>query len=338
VALRGFFHFGRESYVTGGKREGEGGGPLDEESRKAAMRKELKKMQHGKKEVTARYHAKYPESAEREYIRLCNAYMAMEKQVLMKHIPELSRILEDGAEMRRDAASGNGKGQEGLTLGMMRRLRRFFANIRKELDTAFGLKRLTAGIEKIAAQNRRLTVKEWKKTVSKTLGIDIMEDYFSGGVYEEMLKEWISENIDLIKAVPQASLEKMEGIVYANFRKGTTTPNIVKEIQRQYGMDKRHAKLIARDQTAKLNAALTKYQQTDAGITHYKWSDSRDSRVRESHKRLNGRIFSWDNPPETEHGRKCHPGQDYQCRCCALAVFDIDNIDLPMEGRREKNA
>ena len=30
------------------------------------------------------------------------------------------------------------------------------------------------------------------------------------------------------------------------------------------------------------------------------------------------------------NGRKCHPGQDYQCRCCAIPVFDIDNLDLPV--------
>lgn len=165
---------------------------MDEESRKAAMRKNLKKAAHGKKEVTARYHAKYPDSAEREYIRLCNAYMAMEKQVLMKYIPELSRILEEGAEMRRDAASDDNKKRKPPPPGTLYMLRRLFAKIRREMEGAFGLKRLAAGIEKIAAQNRRQSVKEWKKTVSKTLGIDIMEGYYSGGAYEEMLKEWIA--------------------------------------------------------------------------------------------------------------------------------------------------
>jgi hypothetical protein len=36
--------------------------------------------------------------------------------------------------------------------------------------------------------------------------------------------------------------------------------------------------------------------------------------VRASHAANNGRIFAWDNPPETGH-----PGEDYGCRCTAEA-------------------
>lgn len=104
----------------------------------------------------------------------------------------------------------------------------------------------------------------------------------------------------------------------------------VREIQRQYGMSKRHAKLIARDQTAKLNADITESQQRDAGVSKYEWSGVMDRRERKSHRELEGKIISWDNPPDVGNGRKCHPGQDYQCRCCAIPVFDIDNLDLPV--------
>ena len=133
---------------------------------------------------------------------------------------------------------------------------------------------------------------------------------------------WISENVDLIKTVPSQSLGKIKELVYRQYMDGGSTTNIVKELQRQYGMDKRHANLIARDQIGKLNTKITESQQRDAGVKRYKWSDSRDEKVRKSHRRLNGHIFSWDNPPETDGGRRCHPGEDYQCRCCAIPVFE----------------
>jgi SPP1 gp7 family putative phage head morphogenesis protein len=53
------------------------------------------------------------------------------------------------------------------------------------------------------------------------------------------------------------------------------------------------------------------------------WSTSHDRRVRDSHKELNGRVFTWDNPPivDPARGRRAHPGQDYGCRCVAVPVM-----------------
>lgn len=71
-------------------------------------------------------------------------------------------------------------------------------------------------------------------------------------------------------------------------------------------------------------------QQQDAGVQEYIWSDSGDSRVRSGHHRLNGKKFRWDDPPVVDErtGRRCHPGEDFQCRCVAIPVFDIDTLDL----------
>ena len=103
-------------------------------------------------------------------------------------------------------------------------------------------------------------------------------------------------------------------------------------IQRTYSVDRRHAQLLARDQIAKLNGDITQQQQQDAGVVEYVWSTSGDSRVRPSHAALNHKRFRWDDPPVVDEktGRRCHPGKDYQCRCCALPVFNIKTVDLPV--------
>lgn len=310
------------------------GGLLDDEVRKAILREKLAEKNAGKKTVASKYHTKYPDSAEREYIRLTAAYMDIEKKVLLKYIPELKRIINDGTtNYNIDAKNDNDKRRKLARFeyvdNTFRRLQMLFDSITKELEGAFGLFNLVHELNRVAALEHKLTVKEWKKTISKTLGIDILEDYYSGGFYKEALEKWVSENVDLIKAVPNSSLGKMKELIYESYMNGKTTTSIVKGIQKQYGMDKRHARLIARDQTAKLNAAITQHQQADAGVSKYEWSTSGDRRVRRSHQRLNGHIFSWNDPPETDGGRRCHPGEDYQCRCCALPVFDIDNVDLP---------
>lgn len=249
-------------------------------------------------------------------------------------MPDIKQILNEGTQLRADSKKDNEEKRRVARFSDLDntivRLTILFKNIRRELDAAFGLYDLKRNINKIASLDHKLTVREWKKEVSKTLGINLLDDYYSGDYYAEMLEKWVSDNVDLIKTVPSQSLDRMKQLVYENYMKGSTTTNIVKEIQHQYGMSKRHAKLIARDQTSKLNADITESQQRDAGITKYKWSGVLDSRERKRHRELEGKIISWDNPPDMGGGRKCHPGQDYQCRCCAIAVFDIDNLDLPV--------
>lgn len=131
-------------------------------------------------------------------------------------------------------------------------------------------------------------------------------------------------------------LGDMREIVYEGYRNGRPTTAILKEIQRTYSTNKKHARLIARDQMAKLNADLTQRQQTDAGVEEYEWSDSRDSRVRTRHRHLNGKTFRWDDPPvvDTKTGRRCHPGQDFQCRCIALPVFNISTLNIPANPKK----
>lgn len=51
---------------------------------------------------------------------------------------------------------------------------------------------------------------------------------------------------------------------------------------------------------------------TERPTTHYIWRTSGDNKVRATHAVNNGKIFAWDNPPETGH-----PGDDYNCRCTA---------------------
>lgn len=337
VALRGFFGSNSKIYEGWGKSEykamGEGD-KLDDGLRKAILREALKRKYKGKKIVTAAYRMKYPDSAEREYIRLTNEYMAIEKDVLLKYIPVLKRILNDGTQYRSDSKEDNEKKRKVERIStlahIIARLDDLFESIQKELEAAFGLYDLKRKLDKIAALDHKLTIAEWKKTVRKTFGINLLDDYYSGEYYREMLEKWVSANVDLIKSVPKESLEKLKEKVYSDYMNGRSTTNIVKELQRQYGMDKRRARLIAMDQTAKLNSNINQSQQRDAGISKYEWSDSRDGRVRDSHRKLNGHIFSWDDPPETDRGRKCHPGEDYRCRCCAIPIFDMDELDLPI--------
>lgn len=70
------------------------------------------------------------------------------------------------------------------------------------------------------------------------------------------------------------------------------------------------ARLFARDQMARLNKACTLATFRSAGVTKVQWLTSNDGRVRESHRKLNRKIFDVDNLPEETN--------DYNCRCALV--------------------
>ena len=274
----------------------------------------------------SKYIPKVPESAEREYVRTANAYMRILKEELEKELPKL----KESYKANRDEEVYKKQHNDGAT-DLMLSVSQIFNAIKNNIiarTAGFGLRRK---LELLGNMNRKLTVKEWKRVIKATLGIDIMEDYYLGSFYAEQITKWVEYNVSLIKTIPEDSLENMRKIVYDGFNEGKTTTRIVKEIQREYGISKRRAELIARDQTAKLNGQIQRAQQQDAGIEKYIWYTTGDQRVRRSHSELNGKMFSWDNPPENSDGRKCHPGEDYQCRCIGRPVFNRNTISLPVD-------
>lgn len=75
---------------------------LDEVLRKELRREELKRQYKNKKIISPKYFMKYPDSAEREYLRMINAYMGIEKEVLLKYLPELKMILNENTAYQND--------------------------------------------------------------------------------------------------------------------------------------------------------------------------------------------------------------------------------------------
>ena len=103
---------------------------------------------------------------------------------------------------------------------------------------------------------------------------------------------------------------------------GARVENIRDQLIARGHVSDRRAELIARDQTYKLNAAVTRAHHEDAGVSSYWWSTSLDERVRPAHEDLEGQVFQYSAPPEPGN-----PGSDYNCRCCAIPVFDDDDTD-----------
>lgn len=153
--------------------------------------------------------------------------------------------------------------------------------------------------------------------IQQRTGID-----FSGLMSDSVLKEAVDEavaaNISLINSIPQQYLDRVEQAVMASLQAGTLNDTLADELKKIRGVTDSRAKLIARDQLGKINSRLSQIRQQSLGITHYYWSTSHDERVRARHRRWDGDLIAWDDPPIDGH-----PGQAIQCRCTAIPDLDF---------------
>lgn len=301
------------------------------------VKKAVKGRFHGHKDLTGKTTPLYPDSAEREFKRITNSYMRLLNETLKDNLPELMEAYKQyqHGDSRYDDAQD-----------MERKIRTVFEKIAQELEQKLSRFRLDKMVEKISTMTKNSSLREWKREVRETLGIDLFSDYYNGAFYEQAIRRWIDENVLMIKSIPTETLGEMRQIILNGYRRGETMTSIAKQIQEQYKLSRRKAQLLARDQVSTLNSQITKLQHEDAGCTKYRWSTSRDSRVRPCHKALDGKVISWDDPPEMWYdtksrgrvstGRRCHPGEDYCCRCVAIPVFDYDTVDVPMKEAAKK--
>ena len=299
-----------------------------------AVQEAVKGKFKGKKVIKSRSVPHYPESAEREFKRVTNGYIRLLKKCLMEELPGIMD------EYRREQRSDS---RFDASLKLAEKVKNALIKVARELEQKLAKYKLNELVRKVAKLTKVNSLNEWKRVCEDTLGIDLLDDYYNGDFYEDALRRWVDENIQKIKSIPNDTLGSMQKIILDGFREGKTITAIQKEIQKEYSVTRRKAQLLARDQIATLNAQLSKLQQEDAGCSKYKWSSSKDSRVRDCHRALDGKIFSWDDPTEMWYetksgrvytGRHCHPGEDIACRCVAIPVFDIDTVDVPIKSKK----
>jgi len=160
--------------------------------------------------------------------------------------------------------------------------------------------------------------KRFYKSIEKAVGVDLGSIVQSEDL-TNVLVATTRENVNLIRSIPEEYFKNIESIVFSGTIQGSNAGSMIKRIQKAGKTSEKRAKLIARDQSSKLNSALTQQRSQNLGIEEYVWRTSEDGRVRENHKQHNGKTFRWDEPPKDTG----HPGHDIQCRCVAQPIINI---------------
>jgi len=133
----------------------------------------------------------------------------------------------------------------------------------------------------------------------------------------------VAECLDLIVSEPGRMALGYEREIGRAVVDGSRWETIARTLERREGMDARHARLIARDQTNKLNSGITEATQRAAGIDRYIWRATPDGLTRDSHVEVDGLVVSWSSPPPGTgpYDEAAHAGMAIQCRCQAEAVI-----------------
>lgn len=204
-----------------------------------------------------------------------------------------------------------------------------------------------------------------QRTMRDALNLDL-----SGVLGDPAVQQRLTDTLAMMKqgaawpitSIPQEYLGKVAAAVADNFA-GRPLPegrSLLQQIQHDGEVSYRRAKLIARDQTSKLTAALNQHRQMAVGIETYIWETVRDERVvgnptgisptgnskHGDHYHMRGQLCRWDDPtvysPDNGVTWKArprewsqrHPGEDIQCRCFASPVIDPERIvALAMQRR-----
>lgn len=147
----------------------------------------------------------------------------------------------------------------------------------------------------------------------------IAEDYTNN--LRLYIRDWTKKEIVSLR-------EKIEASTF----KGTRYDAMVGEIQRSYGVGVNKAKFLARQETHLLLSTFKQVRYQEAGVNEYRWqcvkmphdTSPREhtlGNVRYYHGQLDGKIFSWDNPPVVDsNGNRKHPGTDWNCRCFPIPL------------------
>jgi len=175
------------------------------------------------------------------------------------------------------------------------------------------LDRLETVIRQFAERTSSWQREQLREQIIAAVGIDLM--HLEPNI-ASVIQAFVAENVALIKSVPNRLFDDVERTITSGVREGLTTREVGRQLSDKLGVSEKRARLIARDQIAKLNGELNQVRQENLGIDAYIWQSMNDARVRPEHRARQGQRFTWDKPP-----RDGHPGRPVNCRCYAEPDF-----------------
>jgi uncharacterized protein with gpF-like domain len=144
----------------------------------------------------------------------------------------------------------------------------------------------------------------------------------------DVLRATMAEQVGLIKSIAQQHLTEVQGLVMRSVAKGGDLGELSQHLRDRYGVTRRRAALISRDQVTKATATLNRTRQLELGIETAIWKHSHAGKTpRPSHVAMEGKEYDvkkgmWD-PDANGKGKGAfiQPGELISCRCYARSIL-----------------
>lgn len=169
-------------------------------------------------------------------------------------------------------------------------------------------------IADVAARDR----KEWRK-LSNEMNADLtmMIDKTDVG---DRVKDLLSDQVRLIKSLPLEAAQRVHRIAMKGHLEGARFDSLVKDINRTGEITTARATLIARTEVGRASTVITQARAEKVGSTGYIWRTVKDSDVRPSHRKMEGKFILWESPPTLDN-LTGHAGALPNCRCYCEPVI-----------------
>lgn len=137
----------------------------------------------------------------------------------------------------------------------------------------------------------------------------------------DALDSVVGENVALIKSIPSRQFEAIESAVMRSVQAGRDLKTLREELLDLGAKSKNRAALIAKDQSNKATAVMTKARRITLGLTQAKWRHSRGGvHPRKSHVAADGQTYDIEKGCLID-GKYIMPGEEINCRCVSHAII-----------------
>lgn len=273
----------------------------------------MKKQKKSIRYLKVKKRPKYPKNFERDYYRVLRAVVRRLKSATNNNIPMLAYSLrQDDDSTVTDA---------------------FVQAILAELLKSMTIEEAISELELILAGVSSVVDANVISAFAEAVSVDVFLN--DSALLDTVKAEWKAQQSRLVDSIVNTYIEKLQIIVSNAVQRGTAMSEVKEEIKVLLNTTDKRAKFIARNEVGNLNGIITMRRQVDCGIGVYQWSSSHDERVRPSHAEMDGKYFYWNSDKVGEiNGIKVypspeyHPCMDYNCRCVALPVIDLEQWNM----------
>ncbi|GAN86352.1 phage head morphogenesis protein [Komagataeibacter intermedius] len=139
----------------------------------------------------------------------------------------------------------------------------------------------------------------------------------------DAMKACVNENVLLIKSIGDHHLSEVNQMVMRAVAHGGDLGELTDGLQQRFGITRRRAANIARDQNAKVTSAINKQRQIETGLFESEWVHSAGGKhPRESHVEAGRKRLRFDvREGALIDGERIWPGQLPNCRCSSRVIL-----------------